>query len=73
MSPTLRGSINDEQASFRARSSQIRSDEQDEAAYAQELEARKNAQELLWYAFEGVTLKLADGCRYTLISPFSRA
>ena len=36
-----------------------------EAAYAQELEARKNAQELLWYAFEGVTLKLADGCRYT--------
>lgn len=36
-----------------------------EAAYAQELEARKNAQELLWYVFEGVTLKLADGCRYT--------
>lgn len=36
-----------------------------ETAYAQELEARKNAQELLWYAFEGVTLKLADGCRYT--------
>lgn len=36
-----------------------------EAAYAQELETRKNAQELLWYAFEGVTLKLADGCRYT--------
>lgn len=36
-----------------------------EAAYAQELEARKNAKELLWYVFEGVTLKLADGCRYT--------
>lgn len=36
-----------------------------ETAYAQELEARKNAKELLWYAFEGVTLKLADGCRYT--------
>lgn len=36
-----------------------------EAAYAKELEARKNAKELLWYAFEGVTLKLADGCRYT--------
>lgn len=36
-----------------------------EAAYATTLEAAKNAQEIVWYAFEGVTLKLADGCRYT--------
>ena len=36
-----------------------------EAAYATHLEARKNAHEVIWYVFEGVTLKLADGCRYT--------
>lgn len=36
-----------------------------EAAYATTLEAARNAQEIVWYAFEGVTLKLADGCRYT--------
>lgn len=36
-----------------------------EAAYATTLEASRNAQEIVWYAFEGVTLKLADGCRYT--------
>ena len=36
-----------------------------EAAYAQKLELHKRAGEVLWYAFEGVTLKLADGCRYT--------
>lgn len=36
-----------------------------EAAYAQTLEAAKIAQEIVWYTFEGVTLKLADGCRYT--------
>ena len=28
-----------------------------EAAYATTLEAAKNAQEIVWYAFEGVTLK----------------
>ena len=36
-----------------------------EAAYAMHLEARKNASELIWYVFEGITFKLADGCRYT--------
>lgn len=36
-----------------------------EAAYATTLEAARNAHEIVWYAFEGVTLKLADGCRYT--------
>lgn len=36
-----------------------------EAAYATALEAARNAHEIVWYAFEGVTLKLADGCRYT--------
>lgn len=36
-----------------------------EAAYAMHLEARKNAHELIWYVFEGITFKLADGCRYT--------
>lgn len=36
-----------------------------EAAYATALEAARIAQEIVWYAFEGVTLKLADGCRYT--------
>lgn len=36
-----------------------------EAAYAQKLELHKRTGEVLWYAFEGVTLKLADGCRYT--------
>lgn len=36
-----------------------------EAAYATTLEAARNAYEIAWYAFEGVTLKLADGCRYT--------
>ena len=36
-----------------------------EQAYAMHLEARKNAHELIWYVFEGITFKLADGCRYT--------
>ena len=36
-----------------------------EAAYAGHLEERKASGEVLWYAFEAMTLKLADGCRYT--------
>lgn len=36
-----------------------------EAAYAAELEAAKLASQIVWYAFEGITLKLADNCRYT--------
>ena len=36
-----------------------------EAAYATALEAARNAQAIVWYQFEGITLKLADGCRYT--------
>lgn len=36
-----------------------------EAAYMALLEARKRAGEILWYQFEGITLKLADDTRYT--------
>jgi hypothetical protein len=36
-----------------------------EAEYAQFLEARKHAREILWYDFECVTLRLGDDCRYT--------
>jgi len=36
-----------------------------ESAYRDHLEALLHAGEILWYRFEGVTLKLADGCRYT--------
>lgn len=36
-----------------------------EAAYAQTLEMRRRAGDVAWFKFEGVTLKLADGCRYT--------
>ena len=36
-----------------------------EFAYRDHLEALLHAGEILWYRFEGVTLKLADGCRYT--------
>jgi hypothetical protein len=36
-----------------------------EEAYAKVLEALKQSGELLWWAFEGITLKLAEGSRYT--------
>lgn len=36
-----------------------------EAAYGQHLEARKIAGEVLWYAFEIATFKLADDLRFT--------
>ena len=36
-----------------------------EAAYAQHLEARKAAGEILWYRFEGVKLRLADNTFYS--------
>lgn len=36
-----------------------------ETAYAQVLEARKHSGEIQWYAFEGMTFKLADQTRYT--------
>lgn len=36
-----------------------------EAAYAGVLEKRKRAGEIQWYAFEIVTIKLADDTRYT--------
>jgi hypothetical protein len=36
-----------------------------EAAYEQHLELRKRAGEVLWYGFESMTFKLAEGCRYT--------
>jgi hypothetical protein len=36
-----------------------------EAAYAQTLEARKQAGEVVWWEYEGITLKLADDTRYT--------
>lgn len=36
-----------------------------EAAYELFLEAQKQAGEILWYAFEGMTFKLAKDTRYT--------
>lgn len=36
-----------------------------EAAYAQHLETRKAAGEILWYRFEGVKLRLADNTFYS--------
>lgn len=36
-----------------------------EAAYAERLEEMKQAGTVVWYAFEGVTFKLADRTRYT--------
>lgn len=36
-----------------------------EAAYEEHLEARKQAGEVLWYKFEGLTFKLAPDTRYT--------
>ena len=36
-----------------------------EANYAQYLELRKRANEIVHYAFEAVTLKIAADCRYT--------
>lgn len=36
-----------------------------EAEYAKVLEARKFSEDVLWYKFEGVTLRLADNTRYT--------
>ncbi len=36
-----------------------------EAAYSGVLEALKQSGEVLWWAFEGMTFKLAEGSRYT--------
>lgn len=36
-----------------------------EAAYEQHLELRKQVGEILWYAFEGITFKLAPDTRFT--------
>ena len=36
-----------------------------EASYEQHLELRKQAGEILWYKFEGMTFKLAKDTRYT--------
>jgi hypothetical protein len=36
-----------------------------ERAYALLLKARQQAGEVLWFKFEGITLKLADDTRYT--------
>lgn len=36
-----------------------------EAEYGRLLEARKQTGEIEWYAFEGITFKLADDTRYT--------
>ena len=36
-----------------------------EAAYSRELELRKMAGEVAWYAFERLTFRLADKTRYT--------
>ncbi|GAB4059240.1 DUF1064 domain-containing protein [Uliginosibacterium sediminicola] len=37
-----------------------------EAAFAEHLEAQKLSGEILWYAFEAVTLKIAHDCRLTI-------
>ena len=37
-----------------------------EVEYNAHLEHRIRAGEILWFTFEGITLKLADGCRYTV-------
>ncbi len=37
-----------------------------EMRYQQHLELQKRAGAVIWYKFEGVTLKLADDCRLTL-------
>jgi hypothetical protein len=36
-----------------------------EASYEQYLESRKQAGEIIWYKFEGMTFKLAKDTRYT--------
>lgn len=36
-----------------------------EAEYSRLLESLRTSGELLWWAFEGITLKLAEGSRYT--------
>lgn len=36
-----------------------------EAEYSQLLEAMRSSGEVLWWAFEGMTFKLAEGSRYT--------
>ncbi len=36
-----------------------------EKRYASELEARKLAGEIRWWKFEGITLRIANGARYT--------
>ena len=36
-----------------------------ESKYAQELELEKKSGEILWYAFEGIKLRLADNTFYT--------
>lgn len=36
-----------------------------EAMYAQRLELLRQSGDILWYKFEGITLKLADNTRYT--------
>ena len=38
---------------------------QTEGAYADHLDLLRRAGEITWFCFEGVTLKLADGCRFT--------
>ncbi len=44
-----------------------------EAAYEQTLSARKNAGEILWYAFEAIKLRLADNCFLTVDFSVMRA
>jgi len=36
-----------------------------EQAYANHLEMLKSTGFVLWYTFEGMTFKIAEGCRYT--------
>lgn len=36
-----------------------------EQAYSDHLETLRRAGSILWFEFEGVTFKIAEGCRYT--------
>jgi len=36
-----------------------------EASYAEHLEHRQWMREVVWFKYEGLTFKLAEGCRYT--------
>ncbi len=50
----------------KGKSKQPRGMNKTEAAYAAHLEMEKRIGDVLWYKFEGITLKLAHDCRLTI-------